>query len=296
MYDNTDEYIDATLEPGLYYIVINAYNYPSSYTLSLFSDEGYDQHEPNDTFETATPIGVGRYNGTIGNSEDNDYYKITVYGTEIFSISLFPPLDMDCDLVLCDNTYTIKYTSSTIGTNFDENISCTVEPGDYYIIVVPISGESTDNYTLDLYFGPPDPYEFNEYFDTAYPVGTGTYQGAIGYLGDNDYFKINVTQSGLLSLSLDVPDDIDCDLEFFGSNWGGDLITGSHQVGCGSDEYINWPVDPGEYYIRVSSFEGQSANYYTLNVSCGSDDVADPYEPNDTRSTATSINLFGQIV
>lgn len=111
-----------------------------------------------------------------------------------------------------------------------------------------------------------DPYEPNDSSPNAYgPIIPGVpYEGKICTSSDVDWFKVNISTPGTISLSLTVPSSNDYDMELY--NPAGVWVAGSYN-GTGASESINYNTSTtGNYYLRIYGYNGSynTTNSYTL--------------------------------
>ncbi len=111
-----------------------------------------------------------------------------------------------------------------------------------------------------------DNYEPNDSESEAYgPLTSGSsYEGKICSNSDVDWYKVNITSTGAISLSLTVPSSNDFDLELYDTS--GTLIASSNRD-TGDDESIRYDVTTeGDYYIKIYDFYGSynQTTPYTL--------------------------------
>ena len=114
-----------------------------------------------------------------------------------------------------------------------------------------------------------DSYEPNDSKETAYGLLTSgsSYEGKICSNSDVDWYKVNITSAGTISLSLTCPSSNDFDMELYDSS---DTLIASSNRGADADESIRYDVTTtGDYYIKVYEFYGSynSTTPYTLTYS-----------------------------
>jgi cathepsin B len=118
---------------------------------------------------------------------------------------------------------------------------------------------------LEPWDGCTSAYEPNDTSLTAYPISTGTVTTKICSPSDWEWFDINVTGAGMVSLGLTVPGTNDYDLALYNPS--------GHRVGysynsMGYSESITWPAGvTGHYKICVYGWHGDynTVNNYSLN-------------------------------
>lgn len=112
---------------------------------------GTDPYEPNDSQSAAYgPITSGStYNGYIGTSTDQDWFKFTTGGSGTISVNL-GNLPADYDLYLYDSTGTQVATSQNGGTTAESISYNSTAAGTYYVEVVGYNGASSTTQAYSL--------------------------------------------------------------------------------------------------------------------------------------------------
>ncbi len=154
-----------------------------------------------------------------------------------------------------------------------------------------------------------DSYEPNDSESEAYgPLTSGSsYEGKICSNSDVDWYKVNITSMGAISLSLTVPASNDLDLELYDSS--GTLITSSNGD-TGDDESIHYDVTTtGNYYIKIYDFYGSynqttpyTLTYTTLTMPTPTPEPTFPPLPTPLPTSTqpphpdNSSRIFGYVV
>lgn len=143
-----------------------------------------------------------------------------------------------------------------------------------------------------------DAFEANDRQYTAYvlPDGIQSVVGTFHQLNDEDWFALQVEQSGTLRVNV-FPDTNRMDLELLVFKQGERITIGNYydNFGGGQTEYSRAiDVLPGKYFIRVRNVISEEAypvvGEYTLNIDYEKKFV-DPHEPNDRAFQATTAQL-----
>lgn len=170
-------------------------------------------------------------------------------------------------------TYTIEYHFPDTGTTiYDE----------YFTIYVVANQPPTPE---------GDRYEPNDSRSQATSIQVDrSYSATIHNRNDEDYYRFTPANSGTLSFSMSVPSSVDYDVILYDSS--GDYVAHSGN-GTGQSEYFSCEVSGGSvYYIYVLSFSGYSSQSYNFSTDLEAAPVIkDPYEPNNSQSSATTISL-----
>lgn len=187
-------------------------------------------------------------------------------------------------------------------TDLTEPITLQVQKGSSHIQIKyssPASSPSAISFLIETSFVIyRDAFEDNDRQYTAYvlPEGIQSVVGTFHKLNDEDWFVLQVEQSGTLRVNA-FPDTNRMDLELLVFKQGERITIGNYydNFGGGQTEYsrtIN--VLPGKYYVRVRNVISEEAypvvGEYTLNIDYEKKYI-DPHEPNDRAFQATTAQL-----
>jgi len=230
-----------------------------------------DTYEPNNSTAEAYSVSAGQsYDSYIYSSTDVDYYKFVAASDGTLSLSLGNlPKDYDMFLYNASGTELARaYTTSN-----PETISKSITAGTYYIKVNGYNGaySATSAYRLTVSFtgsggggGTTDPYEPNDTTSQAYTVSAGnTYNSYIYNSSDKDYYKLALSESGTLTLTLgNLPKDYDM---FLYNSSGTEL---ARAYTSNNPETITYEATAGTYYIMVNGYNGaySTSTMYSLAV------------------------------
>lgn len=274
--------ISKTLDIGTYYVrVFPASTADTDYTLSL---NGSIYDGAGNTLPAALDAGVltgtKTYKDFVGASDSDDLYKVTVNLRSNFTATL-NGLGADANLELLNSLGQLIGQSTNPGTTAD-SITRTLDPGVYYIDVVPTAAGDT-NYTLTLNGSVLD--GAGNTLATAKNLGVLTPQTLSDFVGPsdtNDYYKFNVTTSTDFSATLSGL-TANADLQLLNSS--GTLITQSNKTGTTADS-ITRTLATGTYYLRVYPVSTAST-VYTLTL------TAVPHD--NAGNTFATANLVGPL-
>lgn len=120
---------------------------------------------------------------------------------------------------------------------------------------------------------------------TLIPLATNI-TGTINPAGDNDFYKFEITQPGVVSIRVfNVPANIDMDYQFFNEN---DISVATANYNDGENFVAEGLLcNPGTYKFRLGDNEGSPAQY-TVRVDF---DITDVYECNNSLPEASLISL-----
>jgi len=129
------------------------------------------------------------------------------------------------------------------------------------------------------HFGGPDKYEPNNSLAQAYSLpGPGTYYAYIGSASDEDWYRLDVTTLGPVTIKLtNIPVGQDYDIYLYTAN---NLQIGVSNYGGNTDEHIQFmPAQTGSYYLRVVGWQDSHHTIQayklilTYNGSVGAGDI-----------------------
>ncbi len=241
---------------------------PAQQTVSAFADN--TNNRIHITPNSSTPSRID-----IPNEED--YFEVILPTAGTLMINSIGSYDMVGFLLNTDDTV-IDNNDDTDGgaNNRNFRISRDVEAGTYYIKVKNYYGHITNDYTLDVRFvsnnvpPTPAPTEDNqtpEYQDDDHVSGITTIAlnssaaGRIDAVGDEDYFKIILPSTGMLTISSTGEDTFEYLLD---SNRRTIANAGVH--GNGNDITTILRLSAGQYYIKVRHMEPNGTGDYAINV------------------------------
>ena len=152
-----------SVSAGIYNVKIvaysSSYHLSSTYSLSAsFSTLPTNwESEPNDAFDSATPIKVGSdYQGSISSSGDRDHYSFTVNDSMnvfiSFSHKMLAYSGVYWDIYIYNSKNSKVYTwGSYANVESDRSKAIYLSAGKYYICVAGRSYYSTADYTFKIY-------------------------------------------------------------------------------------------------------------------------------------------------
>ena len=293
------------VEPGAYFLRVRDRDNDTSaspYTLSATFTAVADTFEPNERIGHAKLLTSTSASGAIFRAGDEDWYKIYVASGSTLSLTVTSPALMrgsvamwDPDLAWMSVYADAANKGDTVYLDYVASRS-----GVYYIRVRDADGGAhTSFYGLTAtggvpgYIPPQSPVtvesEANDNFGSANLVGIGTaVSGTIGAVGDADWYRIEPTQIGQLTLSCtQSPAALRLIFELF-SDSGGHIVSG--QAGD-LGELFSMTYDIAALdvlYLRVRDLAGTSSpSSYILSTSLVP--VNDTHEPNGNYGDATPL-------
>jgi hypothetical protein len=296
------------LAAGTYYIRVNSgagnfsgYTISNSYSANPLSND----NEPNNTIPEAiatnyNTVDTGHiaYRQTGGGYDNYDYYVFTT------------PVDGNISLSLENNTngYTYIYLYDSDGTTLlgttngyaSSPISFTVNgmaAGTYYAVVYAGAGNFS-GYTLTKSLTPTaftNDTEPNNSSASALPLNlNSTVNGHIahrangGVYDENDYYILNTTVDGNISLTVSNTNNNYLYLYLLDSNGNTQLAT-TNGYGLSSITCSASGLAAGTYYAKIFSGAGNFAGYTLTNTFTPTAYLTET-EPNDIIGSATILN------
>ena len=268
----------------------------STATITLADNDVLLPDRAGNTISTAHNITVGSnglldlssyYIDWVGSTDLDDYYRFSLSNKSNFNLSL-SGLDADANVELLklnnDGETTEVIRRSALGSTTTEQISIDghgLEAGTYFVRVYSADSGST-NYGLSLSTSLEYPLTdtIRARLIDIKPT-TMTYKDWVGSTNTSDYYFFGLSDNNNFSLTVDGL-SADLDVELLQSNLDGTLsrVSSSAVRGIGAETININNLQEGAYYVRVSSFSGDSN--YNLNV------FARPIPPVDEAGNSTS--------
>ena len=265
-----DDLTEGNFDSGIYYVSVEGYGGETGdYIIHAeFHPRdgvgGDDDH--GHTINTATTLVLGgEQSGTIEEPGDSDVFKIDA--TEAGTVIAYTTGSMDTvgQLVNLFDTVTAQDDDTGEGRNFRISYYVAPGPGLTYFVVVSGYDVGTGDYTLHTEFEP---------LTAAKEIPLGEQSDTIGPVGDIDWFRINVTELGVLTAyttpalrGFDLVGDLFNSVQIITREryrrFNGNSIGGT--FGAESIVY------PGTYYVSVQSphasiFKRLNTGSYTLHT------------------------------
>ncbi|MBN2563977.1 MAG: S8 family serine peptidase [Phycisphaerae bacterium] len=293
---DSNETVASPVQPGDYFVVVVPINgQTASYTMNVSlagnptpspsptPPGGDDQYEENDSGQQAARIQPGTYQLE---GLDADIFLLNVTASTTLTVQTQGNAG-NLDLGVFTTDAEPQALGLSEGPDSNETVTAAVQPGDYFILVVPINGQ-TCSYTMNVSLAgnptptptptpsptptptptptpsptPPggdDQYEENDTAQQAAFVQPGSHQ-LQGM--DQDWFRIRVSEPSILTITVDGPDG-DLDLGLADSNQNALAISENFD----SHERIEILVEPDDLYLLVMPYEEGKTSSYGLNVS-----------------------------
>jgi len=161
-----------------------------------------DNDDHGGLFATATPVSIGQVlTGTI-NPWDFDFFRIEVAAESAMLVSTSGETDTYGTVYDAEGRLLAFNDDSGADTNFS-TITVLPNGGTYYVLVEGVVGETAGDYTLDITINddPTNGDQAGDLPELATEFGLNETQNwAINYSGDTDYFRLELTQPGRLTV------------------------------------------------------------------------------------------------
>ena len=136
--------VSASVSAGTYYIQVGGFE-TGDYTLHV--QVQVQVQEADDTLEGATEVSLGSSTDGSLSEEDTDYFRVTMTGSGILTVSTTGSVDTEGAIL--DSSGTVLARDSDSGEGWNFRVSVPVSAGTYYIAVEGW-GSDTGDYTLDV--------------------------------------------------------------------------------------------------------------------------------------------------
>ena len=260
------------------------------------TDEILSESEYNNVMDSANPVPLDTWLvGNIYPKNDADFYKIYLDRRGYISALVDPvPQGMEADIEFWDQDGDYLYERNS-ANNPGDRVSCAfyANTGWHYVKISDnASGSYQESYGLLFSFKPaPDIYEPNDSPKEATWIDPDTTidDAYICQEGDGDWYRVEVTERGRLSLSLtNMPENMRGKLEL--SEYNLDyMYVQNHAFHGGDDVFLQYDIaNPGIYYIKISDYGG-SAHDGPYTFTSQFTPVTDPYENNYDATHATLL-------
>jgi preprotein translocase subunit SecB len=263
------------------------------FTLQKVSSQ--NETEPNNFFSTANTIALtdnqGEIKGAIATRGDIDFYKVEITQAGVFDVTISNITNgVDMDLFLYDSSQNLI---SSTGRNNSPNLTFSqlvCESGTYFFRLKDDGNEtSNDLYNFKVRLDVSDIYECNNSFtDAALIQLNQTVNGKIKSTGDEDFYKVEITQAGVFDVTIsNITNGVDMDLFLYDSFQN--LISSTGRNDSPNLTFSQLVCESGTYFFRLKDDGNETSNdLYNFKVEL---DISDIYECNNSFSDASLIQL-----
>ena len=258
--------IQRTVSVGTYYVKVEGWFDTGDYTVHA----SFEADDHSDTRSGATSLSLGGSRpGVIatGDGDDVDYFEVQVSEAGVLTVYTTGSLDTKGTLEDSAGSRLESDRNSGSGDNF--LIQRTVSAGTYYVKVE--GWFDTGDYTVHASFAADDHRSssssggtVNDHSDTRSGATSlslgGSRPGVIATRDDVDYFEVQVSEAGVLTVYTTGSLDTYGTLE----NSAGSKLESDIWSGSGDNFLIQRTVSVGTYYVKV---EGRfDTGYYTVHA------------------------------
>ncbi|MFW9922177.1 MAG: hypothetical protein ACFFDW_02700 [Candidatus Thorarchaeota archaeon] len=225
IYPDSSEFVNATFKQIYGTLSFDIYRIVET-NPNLIQNDANTGGDAGNTFETATLITQGNFQGRLQNNDVDDYYRFSIQNLNniVISCSLTGPTDADFDLYLYDpygneRDYSAGYTSS------EEVTYQAIYIGYWRLRIFAYFGEGDYSFTLTIASTTsPSPDEQNDAdsggdagdtFASATLISSGTYYGTFSEGDDFDFYQLPIGKDYEISITLDYVYIIDFDLVLY---------------------------------------------------------------------------------
>ena len=266
------EFIDYFAGPGSYFIEVYMYQGETTYQLVVTGEPADPPPADQAGDGPGEALALGDVTGSsvvqeewIGAGDFADYYSFSVSESSTVTVTM-DGMSSDADISLEDDFGSVLASSAEGGTN-SEYMEVLLEPGEYYIAVVPFSGNT--NYVIEVSAEPagpaPEDGAGNSTGDaravTLSPGETVELRDWVGPADVSDYYTFDLTAPGSFRLILDELTS-DADVELLSGD--GFTVLSSSLLAGPEAEQIQQQLSAGTYFVRVYVFSG--ATDYRLEM------------------------------
>lgn len=280
---SSDEFMEAVVGPGEYFIEVYVFEGNSFYDLVVetFPADPPPPDVAGDTLETAFDLGTLEdrleISDFVGLADDGDMFRFSVPVDTSVAVRLYG-LESDVDVELLDDFGSVLGSSAAGGSD-PELIESDLAAGTFYVFVYPFSGASAFTLSIEtvgstqVEEAEPDPGAGPDDAagntpETAMPItlagaGPVTVTEFVGPEDSDDYFRVTPSAPGPVTITLQ-PFETDLDLEVY--DVAGTYLSGSFNFETEADR-VTIEGDGGDLIVRVYAFGTPSG--YELTVTEG---------------------------
>ena len=191
-----------------------------------------DDH--GNTFGSATPLSLGSsIAGRIDPGDDVDVFKLDLSGRSgTTDVWIYTAGELDTWGGLYDGSAATAFlgndNSFIVGRSYNFHIRASLAPGTYYVGVFSADGMTTGDYTLhtEVVIDPGSSINSAKAFNLSTPTA-----GTIGFYGDTDYFKLDLTKATHLYI---------------------------YALSVHGEQVVGFPVDVGDTFVPSNTHIGRN--------------------------------------
>jgi len=242
------------------------------------------ESEPNDGFETATPVTEGTVEGVLSAGE-TDFFRLDLTNRESLVVDYDQGGGRGANVRLFDSSRDRVQGDGVFGGT--ARVVYDVERNGTYYVRVANENDNERNYTLNLSVvnaSENDAFEYNDAFEFAAPVGEGRYDGRL-VGSEADFFRVELTNREAVIVDYDQGGGRNANVRLFDSSR--DRVQGDDVFG-GTARVVYDVEENGTYYVRLAS-TNENVRSYDVNVSVVDPVENDAFEYNDAFEFAAPV-------
>ena len=274
-----------TFRSGKYRDKAEIYVIPSGFAALTPTEHG-------DTRERATAVGLDSTTpGVLEQPGDMDYFRVDVPRAGRLIVETIGATDTFGVFQSAQGRSIAENDDAGTGNNF--RIVRDVASGTYYVAVRGASRSETGAYTLRVGFtaGETSTDHGNTRIQATLVGSNSNTPSGLERAGDVDYFQIDVTETGRMTVETTGTTDTVGYLQ--GAQ--GQYLTGNDNAGAETNFRIVRDVTPGTYYVAVVGGDGRTATgSYTFSVRFTAGSGGSSTDHGNSRSLATRVGLNTQ--
>ncbi len=274
--------------------------------ISVFTIPVTADQEPNDSFAEAEEITEGTYEGSVNETDENDYYKIELEPSTKITITFTSYAEDDQELKFYNPSQEEKfslYSNGEIEESDEYYLSYETELDYWYIRINEYwsgGGEYTFTVELELQDDAGSGHDVAESYGDAYEIGTGTdVNGFLGDLDETDMYKVELESSSKVTVSFTSVAEMEQELKLYNPNKEQIFsLYSSGEIEESDEYYLSYETGVDYWFVEVNRYWSGSAGYqFRVDVELQNDagsghDVAESYGDAYEVGTGTEVSGF----
>jgi hypothetical protein len=224
--------------------------------------------------------------------DDEDWFTLIAPSSGIIEVWTEGSLDTILSIYAGNETSALA-TVDDYENDHNARIRQLIPQGGKYYIKVSAYEDETGSYTFHSAFdSEADKHEPNDSIDQATRLlpGNSRLDSAFISADDIDWYVFRIPEDGAF-VTMFTTGSMDTLMELHDAD--GTMLADDDDSGDNANAMIKVALPAGEYYLRVSEYDGAFGTY-GIQLTAIRPNAADQYEPDDDRGQARSIELDGQ--
>ena len=273
--------------------------YSMDITVSAPSVCTTDSAEPNDSLGAASAITAGTTTGLTACPTDTDWYSFSASTGQTIAVAVaFPHAEGNIDANLYDSTGGLLIGASSVTD--DESISWVVATGGTFLLEVSLTADTGsvpgNDYEVTLSLGSAsscttDSYEPNDSIGAAVLIASPSSPGITACPTDSDWFELDVGPNEVQFINA-LFSHSEGNIDTYLYDAAGLLLESATST-TDDEDIVYTTVVGGSLFLEVVLTADAGVvpgNVYEVELSKTQVCSADPYEPNDDASSATTLS------